>query len=42
MDFSMIKENAKAALRMRYWPIVGIELLAGVLAGSGSTASFRT
>ncbi len=32
----MIKENAKAALRLNYWPMVGIELLAGVLAGGGS------
>lgn len=32
----MIKENAKAALGMQYWPMVGFELVAGVLAGGGS------
>ena len=42
MDRKLIKQNAKQAFRMRYWPIVGIELLAGVLAGSGSTASFSS
>lgn len=35
MDIRTIKENAKAALRMRYWPMVGIELLAGALVGGG-------
>ena len=32
----MIKEKAKAALRMNYWPIVGFELVAGALAGGGN------
>ena len=32
----MIKENAKSALRARYWPIVGLELVAGVLVGGFS------
>ena len=41
MDRKQIKQNAKAAFRMRYWPMVGIELLAGILAGgTGSAPSF--
>ena len=34
-----IKENAKAALSLRYWPMVGLELLAGILIGGGSSFS---
>ena len=37
----MIKENAKSALNARYWPIVGLELVAGVLVGAGTGFSFR-
>lgn len=42
MDRRTIKENAKSALRMRYWPMVGIELLAGVFVGSSTGVSFST
>lgn len=35
----MIKENAKSALRARYWPIVGLELVAGALVGGFSGLS---
>lgn len=31
MNRSIIKQRAKEALRFRYWPIVGMELIAGVL-----------
>ncbi len=36
MNRKSIKERAKEALRFRYWPIVGIELIAGVLIGGVS------
>ncbi|MBR6040151.1 MAG: DUF975 family protein [Clostridia bacterium] len=32
----MVKERARAALNLRYWPIVGIELIAGALMGGVS------
>ena len=35
----MIKENAKAAFRMHYWPMVGVELVAGALMGTGYSFS---
>ena len=43
MDRKSIKANAKEALRFRYWPIIGIELIASVLIGgvSGMTSGFR-
>ena len=34
-----IKENAKGALSLRYWPMVGLELLAGILVGGSSVIS---
>ena len=40
MDRKAIKQRAKDSFRMRYWPVIGIELLAGVLVGS-SGFSFR-
>ena len=44
MSRQMIKENAKNALRFRYWMIVAVELIAGALMGgvsgySGSVSS---
>lgn len=33
MNRKQIKQNAKEALRFRYWPIIGIELIAGALMG---------
>ena len=35
MDRKQIKQNAKDGMHFRYWPIVGIELIAGVLTGGG-------
>ena len=40
MNRSIIKQRAKEALRFRYWPIVGMELIAGVLMGGSSGISF--
>ena len=37
----IIKENAKAALRLRYWPYVGVTLLVGLLTGSGFSTGFN-
>ncbi len=37
-----IKLNAKSALQFRYWPIIGVELIAAALTGSASLGfSFR-
>ena len=36
---SMVKERARAAMKLQYWPIVGLELLAGALMG-GASVSF--
>ena len=36
MTRQMIKQNAKDALRFRYWPIIGVELIAGALTGGVS------
>lgn len=42
MTRQTIKQNAKEALRFRYWPIIGAELIAGALTGSASLGfSFR-
>ena len=36
----MVKERARTAMKLQYWPIVGIELLAGVLMGGAVSFSF--
>lgn len=36
MTRQTIKQNAKEALRFRYWPIIGVELIAGALMGGAS------
>lgn len=36
MTRQMIKQNAKDALHFRYWPIIGVELIAGALMGGVS------
>ena len=36
MTRQMIKQNAKSALQFRYWPIIGVELIAGALMGGAS------
>ena len=42
MTRQTIKQNAKEALRFRYWPIIGVELIASALTGSASLGfSFR-
>ncbi len=50
MTRQTIKQNAKEALRFRYWPIIGAELIAGALMGgasgfsggvSGNSANFK-
>lgn len=42
MTRQTIKQNAKEALRFRYWPIIGVELIAAALTGSASLGfSFR-
>lgn len=37
----MIKEKARTAFKAQYWPIVGIELLAGILTGGIGGISMR-
>ncbi len=37
----MVKEKARAALKLQYWPIVGNELLASILIGGVSGFSIR-
>ncbi len=42
MNRKQIKLNAKSALQFRYWPILGVELIASALTGSASLGfSFR-
>lgn len=50
MTRQTIKQNAKEALRFRYWPFIGAELIAGALMGgasgfsggvSGNSANFK-
>ena len=40
MDFSMIKQRAKNALHSRYWPLVGLVLLASVLGATSGSFGF--
>lgn len=37
----MVKEEARAALKLQYWPIVGNELLASILVGGFGSFSLR-
>lgn len=37
----MVKERARTAMKLQYWPIVGMELLAGVLMGGAVSFSYN-
>ena len=37
----MVKERARTAMKLQYWPIVGMELLAGVLTGGAVSFSYN-